>query len=80
MPTLGVRSVVDDDVKLPFVWGCSDCDTAFSVNVTMAGHPAELRRINEEFREHCKDKHPGLGILGEVEIPKEGPVQGAAQS
>ena len=72
MPALIARAFTDANV--PLAWICSDCDALFNLDHYPAGTRVKrsgLRRVNSEFRKHCKQKHP-KAIIIELEMPGTG--------
>lgn len=74
MPSLLPRLHFDetDDPKYlklsqTILWQCSACDKLFWLGrLARMATIDELRRVDEEFRTHCKAEHAGTAIIGLV--------------
>jgi hypothetical protein len=49
----------------PFVWTCSECRKAFSLESTRSNPTAsQFHKVDSEFRLHCQDQHPESFVVG----------------
>jgi hypothetical protein len=59
MPYLieAVRTVTDP--AIPWVWKCSECETAFDFGTILHESPTrdQIAHINAAFQAHCKTEH-----------------------
>jgi hypothetical protein len=64
MPIL-IAAGFSEKTRTPLMWQCSECRRMFSIEqVTDAPPPADLRRVDTDFRTHCKEEHPGVKAIG----------------
>jgi len=78
MPTL-IATLFAQESKYPFGWQCSACSADFTVGRPSPNpSPSQLREVDAEFRQHCKEKHPESKVVG-LDIPKEDANQAAAR-
>jgi hypothetical protein len=63
----------------PFVWYCSTCKEVFALGrMTENPSASELRKVDANFRTHCKFQHPSEEAIGLViPSPKEDSSQAA---
>jgi hypothetical protein len=65
----------------PFVWYCSDCRDVFSLDrMTETPTVTELKKVDANFRTHCKNRHPKAPVVGlSIPNPKEDASQSAVR-
>jgi hypothetical protein len=70
-----------EKANTPFVWYCSECQAVLSLGrMTDAPTVTELHRVDSNFRNHCKQEHPGSPVVGlAIKNPKEDSSQAAVR-
>lgn len=68
MPTL-IKSGFNAQTNKPMMWMCSGCEASFTHGSMREASIPELHKINDEFRVHCQQKHPGESVIG-IMVPK----------
>jgi hypothetical protein len=64
MATLIPAAFVDGTTSA-FVWKCSECDAAFSLDrITTNPSLTQLQIVNAKFGVHCHHEHPQAPIVG----------------
>jgi hypothetical protein len=53
----------------PFVWKCSECNAAFSLDrITATPSVTQLEIVNGQFSVHCRHEHPDSPAFG-LKVP-----------
>jgi hypothetical protein len=73
MPSLSVTTWTATNPSIPWVWKCSECDSAFSLGTILHLSPTkdQIAHINCEFEAHCKEVHPQSPIV-QLDLPTSG--------
>src|SRR6266550_2982483 len=71
MPSLIGAAFVGKSNK-PFVWTCSDCNAAFSLQrMTSSPTDGELFEVRKQFLRHCESMHSGTRCKVQTSRPRK---------